>query len=98
MNIQEFLNNTDIERVNRLWADYVSNSNSIVYAKIQQSLKEVGLEPLNTTLTDREKDKMRKKEIEEKFENLHDYLNSLPLNARNAPGETMVDCGKFSPC
>ena len=35
------------------------------------------------------------KEIEQKFENLHDYLNNLPLvPGRNAPGEDMMECGK----
>merc|ERR1711874_8967 len=55
MNIQEYLKPNDIEKVQRLWDDYVNN----VYAKVQQSLKEEGLAPLsNAPLTYKEKDKM----------------------------------------
>ena len=89
MDIQTFLNSTQIDRVNRLWADYVSNSNSIVYAKIQQALKEVGAEPFKATLTAKEKDEMRKKEISLKWA---EFLNNLPPTGRSAPSGNQVEC------
>ena len=90
MDIQTFLNSTQIDRVNRLWADYVSNPNSIVYAKIQQALKEVGAVPFNTTLTAKQKDEMRKKEISQKWS---DFLNQLPTGfSRSAPTGNRVHC------
>ena len=79
MNIQEFLKPNQIEKVQRLWDDYVNN----VYAKVQQSLKEEGLEPLGKPLTHKEKDEMRKqisKKNFESFETIHKILKELPTS------------------
>ena len=42
--IKSVLDKDLIEKVNRLWSDYISDSNEVVFAKIRESLNEVGFE------------------------------------------------------
>ena len=87
--INDVLNTTDIDKVNRLFADYVSSSNSkLVYAKIQEALKEVGEENVHNPLSKIEINGYRRKKMNEMLNSnetiegrsINGSMNCDPLN------------------
>jgi len=69
--VNTVVNLTFIEKVNRLWSDYVAQSNEeVVFAKIQQDLNEFDLKEFETTIDNKKIHELLKGKAKEQLQNI----------------------------